>query len=333
MYDFELLIFILLFFIIIVFFLLVNSYFYNNIENFSSDPPKYKPFDLSNYATRPPIPEPEEIRMDYILANTQLLIPSTNDISNNNDNNSKLLPINPMLGVASQLSLLRKLKKDNDNIRKSTKETQDLLQSIQNKLFEITEDIKKKQNEKNKLSQEIYNMNINRYVNNENINIINKAMEHTIKKEQTLKKYETELLEKRNEIQKLLNLHIPEIPPVTIKKEQLKPITEKLAALEKKIVEINNKTPNNICSTYSEMPYPQKDAFLYDYNQVNNPSYAWCVCNDKNKHSESCINYMDCNKNYLKNKDKEGLLGEDLTLYMKCLSRYTNFPKYLNNKV
>jgi|688.fasta_scaffold12498_6 hypothetical protein len=326
MYDFQIFILILIIFIILLFVLLYNYYY---IEKFTTEPPKYDPTNLNNYSDRPSVPEPEAIYMDYILANTQLLIPSTNEINNS----SNIIPFNHTLGVASQISLLRKLKEHNDKIREITKKYQDLLQSIQNKLFEIKEDIEKKQDEKNKLSEEVSNLNMSRYLNKSNINLILNAMESNIDKERSLKKYEEEIINKKNELQKFLDLSNKTSSTVLIKDEQLKPLIEKLSEIEKKIVEINNKTPDNICTSYSTMPHPQKDAFIYDYNTVNNPSYSWCVCNDTNKKSEECTTYMDCNKNYQKNKDKNVLIGEDLTLYMKCLSRYPNFPKYLTNNI
>jgi len=346
MYDFEFItLFIILFIFLILLFIFYYNFIYKCFEKFeinSTEPPKYNPLDLNNYSTRPPIPEPEAIYMDYILANTHSLIPSTNEFNNNNDfnyysnsNNSNYynpLSINPQLGIASQLSLMSNLKKENDIIRKNTKNNQDILQSLQTQLFNINSELENKKKEKIKLVSDINNMNISRYTNNANITMILKVMENNIIIADKLKKYEEQLIKKKKEIEKLLLLPKPTIPPVTIKDEQIKPIKEKLDFLEQKITEINNKTPNNICTSHSSMPHPQKDAFLYDYEKVNNPSYAWCVCNDKNKHSDECILYMDCNKNYLNNKDKEGLVGDDLNLYMKCLSRYPNFPKYLSQK-
>jgi hypothetical protein len=183
MYDFQIFILILIIFIILLFVLLYNYYY---IEKFTTEPPKYDPTNLNNYSDRPSVPEPEAIYMDYILANTQLLIPSTNEINNS----SNIIPFNHTLGVASQISLLRKLKEHNDKIREITKKYQDLLQSIQNKLFEIKEDIEKKQDEKNKLSEEVSNLNMSRYLNKSNINLILNAMESNIDKERSLKKYE-----------------------------------------------------------------------------------------------------------------------------------------------
>ena len=277
------------------------------------------------------MPDPESVNMDYLLVNTQLLIPETNEIKPRSDIYNTYL--NPQLGVASQISLLGRLKDESDKIRITTSSNQNLLQSLQNELSKITDDIEKKKNEKIKLTSELQDMNLSRYINTANINMILQAMETNIIKDDQLKRQEEELLKKKKEVEDLLFLPKPSIPPVFIKEEQLRPISDKLTDLEKRLIEINNKTPDNICSSHSSMPKPQKDAFLYDYNQVNNPSYSWCVCNDKNKHSEDCIQYMDCNKNYLKNRDKEGLIGEDLTSYMKCISRYTNFPKYITENL
>lgn len=319
MYDF---IFIIVFLIIFIFLISLFLYYLYSckIEYFEN---KYNSNDLNSYSTRPPMPEPDGIYMDYILANTNLLIPSTNEINNNS------VSLNPQLGIASQLSLMTNLKKDNDKIRANTKTNQDILQSLQTELYKINDELEKKKNEKNKVAAELNNMNITRYTNNANITMILKAMEDNLINADILKKKEEELIKKNDEIQKLLLLPKPTLPPVIIKEEQIKPINEKLDYLEKKIIEIYNKTPNNICNSHSSMPHPQKEAFLYDYNQVNNPSYSWCVCNDKNKHSDDCILYMECNKNYINNRNKESLIGDDLTLYMKCLSRYPNFPKYL----
>lgn len=327
MYDFIFILILIVFIFLISLFIIYYNYscfnFNSNIyEPFENE---YKSNDLNSYSTRPPMPEPEGIYMDYMLANTHQLIPSTNEISLNP------LSLNPQLGIASQLSLKSNLKKENDKIRENTKKSQDLLQSLQKELYNVNDELEKKRKEKTKLTGEINDMNISRYTNNANITMILKAMEDNIIKADLLKKYEDELVKKKEDLEDLLLLPKPTLPPVIIREDQINPIKEKLDYLEKKIIEINNKTPNNICSSHSFMPHPQKEAFIYDYNHVNNPSYSWCVCNDKNKHSDDCILYMDCNKNYINNKNKESLVGDDLNLYMKCLSRYPNFPKYLTD--
>ena len=55
---------------------------------------------------------------------------------------------------------------------------------------------------------------------------------------------------------------------------------------------------------------------------INYEPYLWCMCSDENKKNEDCINYFDCNKNYVINKDKKTLENEDLTIYMKCINKF-----------
>lgn len=329
------LILLLLLIIIILIIIILYYYYYNCFEKFEN------PITL-NLATM--TPNNNIILNDYLLANTQELIPTTNDFRQQIEDAKKIgldkspmymTPspiINPILGVASQSSLMNQLKIENNLIKLDTAQKKEELIRIEGELNRIKQEIQQKEKDKVRLSSDIADINNNRSLNNTVLTMIIKGIDATIMKEQQLRNYEKELEEKKKKIEQLLLQPIPTLPPVEIKQEQLKPLQDKLTELEKKFNEINSKIPNNICNE-NDIPQPQKEAFIYDPEITQNPSHSWCMCGNNNKKS-NCIDYMDCSKNYRENKDRTSLIGDDLTLYMKCLSKYPDFPRYLteNNK-
>jgi len=324
-----LLIIILIIILIFIFYFIFKNNIYENFETLTtSNPlivPTYNPFTFNNL----PIETLDPIELDNLLTNSQNLIPSTNEI-----NYLPLPSFNPVFAIASETNILNKLKEENNIIKESTKTKQDQLEIIQDQLLKIRNEIEKKEKEKLQLSQEIANMDNMRYISNTILSMIIKGIDATMVKEQELRNYENELQLKKEKVEKLLLQPIPTSSPVLIKEEQIEPIINKLYDLEKKFNDLNNKIPDNVCNLNTKMPEPQKEAFIFDINQVKNPSYLWCMCNDNNKNSTDCIDYMACNKNYISNKEKTSLIGDNLMLYMKCLSKYPNFPPYLteNNK-
>jgi len=314
--------------IILIGLLAYYYYYYDCFEHFEVviPAPTYNPYDL-NLATTPP--SSAIILNDYLLANTQELIPTTNDVKNLT---APIPTLSPILGVASQTSLMNQLKIENNLLKLNNNQKKEQLQLIDNELTRIKNEILQKEKEKTKLSADIAEMKNMETISNTVLSMVIKGIDASMMKEQQLRDYENQLEEKKKKIEELLLQPTPKLPPVEIKESQINPLREKLKELESRFNEISSKIPENICNENS-MPEPQKEAFLYDPKITQNPSHNWCVCGD-NKKSFQCSDYYSCSAHYLANKDKTSLKGDDLTLYMKCLSKYPNFPKYLieNNK-
>jgi hypothetical protein len=309
--------------------LILYYYYYDCYEHFevTLPAPTYDPRNLLNLATTPP--SESAYLNDFLLANTQELIPTTNEVKNLKPVNSRL---NPVLAVASQTSLMNQLKTENNRLNLNNKEKRDELATINSELTKIKNEILEKEKEKLKLSADIADMKNMDTISKTVLAMIIKGIDATMMKEQQLRNYENELEEKKKKIENLLAQPAPKQEPVEIKESQIKPLKDKLKELESRFSEISNKIPDTVCKEKS-MPEPQKEAFLNNPKITQNPSHNWCSCND-NKKSFQCTDYYSCSEHYLTNKDKKSLNGEDLTLYMKCLSKYPNFPKYLseNNK-
>jgi predicted nucleic acid-binding Zn-ribbon protein len=321
--------------LIIIFILCIVLYlFFNNkyeYEFFTNGnnvipAPTYNPNDLSN-----PFPTNSPLSIDYLLANSQILIPKTNELSKDPQITIPVATLNPVSEISSQTSLLTQLKVKNENLKNDTEEELLKLDDVKKQLLDVQNELEDKKAEKLRLSEQISNIDNARIANNTIVELILKGIDANINKENELTDLKKEIDEKKEKIEKLLS---EPIAPVVIKEEQIEPLIQKLKDLEKKMGEISNKIPNNICTLNSNMPEPQKEAFINDLEQIQNPSYLWCMCNEENKNSSNCLDYMECNQNYIKNKDKTALISDDLTIYMKCLSKYPNFPKYLteNNK-
>jgi len=315
----------LIFLLLTILFYLIYYYYFNNYyEKFELPTPTYNPYTYSDYLTKTPINVDKDY-LNYILNNSHSLIPSNNDFPNISNSSN----INPVIAIASETNLLSQLQKENNIIKNDTNLEKIKLEIIQDELLKIRKEIENKEQEKLQLSNEISKMDNMRYISNTILSMIIKGIDATMKKERELRNYENNLETKKEKLEKLLLQPTPTLPPVVIKEEQIKPIKDKLKELEIIINEVKNKIPNNICNN-SNMPEPKKEAFVFNLDELQNPSYLWCMCNDNNKNTSNCIDYMACNKNYLDNKDKSSLIGDDLTLYMKCLTKFYNFPRYLN---
>jgi len=308
--------------LIIIFIFLIKIIIYNNYNlcNFNV----YELFtnnDKNTYVTNIPIVTMDPLYIDYMLVNSHLLIPKTNAIIKPNPT------ISPVLYIATESSLLTKLKKENDNIKYETSEFEKKIEKLQSTLVDIKNELQEKEEKKIKLSGEIDDMNKIRYINNKIIKLIVNGMNANIDKERYLANYEKDLTAKQEKIEQLLLIPTPTLAPVAIKEEQIKIITDKLSEIEKYFKELNKKVPENNCS--KPIPEPTTESFIFDVKDLQNPTYMWCMCNDDNKKTPECLEYMSCQANYQKNKDKTSLIDDDLTLYMKCINRFTNFPKYL----
>ena len=299
--------------LIIIFVVLIKIVLFNNSNNCDfniyelfTDSIAYDPSTFDNYSTRPPM-----ATANPLVINT---IPSTNEVM------APSPTISPVLYIASETSLLSKLKEENSNIRYDTATFQTKLAELQLELMKIKEELKQKEEEKLKLTGEVLTLDNQRLINNKIISTMVKGMDAYTDKEKHLKDYEKELNAKKQELEKLLSTPSPTLPPVEIKEDQLTIITDKLADIEKKI-------PENMCN--KPIPEPTSEAFIFNTAELQNPTYMWCMCNEENKKTPDCIEYLSCQTNYQKNKDKTSLIDDDLTLYMKCINKFSNFPKYL----
>ena len=193
----------------------------------------------------------------------------------------------------------------------------------------------KKKDEKINLEKQIGKLNEENDKNVDKAELIVKGLNANEEKELELKRKEAEINAKMKELE-ALKIKEPQTKEVQIKDEQIGLLLNKLESVKSTI--INKYKDNKVCGIYDKIPTIPNDAFSINFEKIdidkdssnkNYEPYLWCMCSDENKKNEDCINYFDCNKNYVINKDKKTLENEDLTIYMKCINKFPNFPKYL----
>lgn len=224
--------------------------------------------------------------------------------------------INPIVELAKETTKLEAVKNENKEIMSLTERLKLVRNELERRIDELNRTVEEKNQYKLQVENEIEEIN-NQKINAMNVfQVLKNKIDDADIKQLELAKKEKDLEEKEKEIKKIGD----------IKENQLN------LTIFKKLEEISNKLNKNnqdFCKNTKEIP--KVDFKIYD-NIDDDLANTWCLCNDNNKKSEVCVNYLTCKKNYDDNKDKSNLSGNDLDIYFKCIDLYPNFPKYIIKK-
>jgi len=241
--------------------------------------------------------------------------------------------IAPVVKMAEQVDKLKVLEKINNDYTKKNDNLTSQINSKGTQLNSINEETKKKEEVKLKLEEEISNLNKNKEVHTTIASTLVKGISTIEEKEAELKKKEAEIQLEISKLKELKEQKIPENSTVKLNQEQLDIILNKLILIEKLFKEIkeDNDEKNkdkDICKLYTSMPVPTSKDFMN--NNKKDLTYLWCLCNDNINKNIDCMEYKNCLNHYKENKDKKTMKEDELTLYLRCINKFPNYPKFLN---
>jgi hypothetical protein len=241
--------------------------------------------------------------------------------------------IAPVVKMAEQVDKLKVLEKINNDYTKKNDNLTSQINSKGTQLNSINEETKKKEEVKLKLEEEISNLNKNKEVHTTIASTLVKGISTIEEKEAELKKKEAEIQLEISKLKELKEKKIPENSTVKLNQEQLDIILNKLILIEKLFKEIkeDNDEKNkdkDICKLYTSMPVPTSKDFMN--NNKKDLTYLWCLCNDNINKNIDCMEYKNCLNHYKENKDKKTMKEDELTLYLRCINKFPNYPKFLN---
>lgn len=253
--------------------------------------------------------------------------------SSNSSNSSNYIGIAPIVRMAEEVDKLKVLEKINNEIKTENNDLMAKINARGNQLNSLNEETIKKEEVKLKLDEEISNLNKQKEVQNSIASTLVKGMTTIEEKEIELKRKEAEIQMEINKLRELKEKPVPEIPPVKLNQEQLDILLEKLILIERLFLEMKEEKAEkekdkDICKLYSSMPTPTTQDFIN--NNKKDISYLWCLCNDNINKNIDCMEYNNCLKHYTNNKDKQTIQDEDLNLYFRCVNKFNEFPKFLN---
>jgi len=224
--------------------------------------------------------------------------------------------VNPIVELAKETTKLEAVKVENKEITTLTEKLKLVRNELERRIDELNRTIEEKNQNKLKVENEIDEINKQKTNALAVFQVLKNKIDDADVKQLELAKKEKDLENKEEEIKKIGE----------IKENQL------TLTIFKKLEEISNKLNKNnkeFCNNTKEIP--KIDFKTYD-NIDDDLANNWCLCNDTNKKTEACVNYMTCKKNYDDNKDKSKLSGNELDVYFKCIDLYPNFPKYIIKK-
>lgn len=240
----------------------------------------------------------------------------------NIENFEDVSKINPIVELAKETTKLEATKSENNLIKGDTEKLKTKINELERKITELDSTIKDKTDVKLKLENDIAEIDKKKALTAAVATVVRTSIDKTIQKEEELKKKEEDLNKKEVESKELIKIK---------DNQQLTTILNKLDEVKKKTDDISKGLDKDkeFCETTKEMP---KAIFKTYGDDEKDLSYNWCMCNDDNKKSKDCTNYLSCKDNYNKNKDLKKLEGDELEKYFSCLSTFPEFPKYLTNK-
>jgi chromosome segregation ATPase len=258
---------------------------------------------------------------------------SSFDIYENFENSSNYTGISPVIKIAEQVDKLKVLEKINNDYSNKNKSLISEINSKGNELNNINEETKKKEENKLKLEEEISQLNKNKDAHDNIASNLVKGLTTIEMKEAELKKKEAEIQLEINKLQELKNKQITENTSVKLNQEQLDLLLNKLILIEKIFKETKDEIKNkdkdkDICQLYSSMPTPTTQDFKN--NNKKDLPYLWCLCNDNINKNVDCMEYKNCLNNYTTNKDKKTIKEDELNVYLRCINKFQEYPKYLN---
>ena len=256
-----------------------------------------------------------------------------NSSSSSNINTSNYVGISPVIKIAEQVDKLKVLEKINNEITNKNNNLISEINSKGNLLNSINDETRKKEEVKLKLEEEISKLNKNKDIHNNIASTIVKGITTIEEKEAILKKKEAEIQLKINKLQELKEKKIPENQSVKINQEQIDILFNKLILIEKLFKELKEeknyeKKDKDICQLYSSIPSPVSQDFIN--NNKKDLPYLWCLCNDNLNKNIDCMEYKNCLNHYTTNKDKKTIKEDELNLYFRCINKFPEYPKFLN---
>jgi hypothetical protein len=256
-----------------------------------------------------------------------------NSSSSSNINTSNYVGISPVIKIAEQVDKLKVLEKINNEITNKNNNLISEINSKGNLLNSINDETRKKEEVKLKLEEEISKLNKNKDIHNNIASTIVKGITTIEEKEAILKKKEVEIQLEINKLQELKEKKIPENQPVKINQEQIDILFNKLILIEKLFKELKEeknyeKKDKDICQLYSSIPSPVSQDFIN--NNKKDLPYLWCLCNDNLNKNIDCMEYKNCLNHYTINKDKKTIKEDELNLYFRCINKFPEYPKFLN---
>jgi hypothetical protein len=256
-----------------------------------------------------------------------------NASNSSNINTSNYVGISPVIKIAEQVDKLKVLEKINNEITNKNNNLISEINSKGNQLNSINEETRKKEEVKLKLEEEISKLNKNKDIHNNIASTLVKGITTIEEKEAILKKKEAEIQLEINKLQELKEKKIPENQPVKINQEQIDILFNKLILIEKLFKELKEeknevKKDKDICQLYSSIPSPVSQDFIN--NNKKDLPYLWCLCNDNLNKNIDCMEYKNCLNHYTTNKDKKTLKEDELNLYFRCINKFPEYPKFLN---
>jgi len=231
--------------------------------------------------------------------------------------------INPVVELAQTVTKLNATKKENEEIKLNTEKLKTKVTELEKQIKLLDSTINDKTAVKLKLENDIAEIEKQKAVTAAVATVVQTSIDKTIKKEEELKKKEEDISKKVSDTKELTKIKNNQ-QYTTI----LNTLNEVKTKTEDIIKELNK--DKEFCNNTKEIP---KVAFkTYGVNEKD-LSYNWCMCNDTNKKTKECENYLSCKDNYDKNKDAKKLEGADLEKYFSCISTYPEiFPTYLTPK-
>lgn len=256
-----------------------------------------------------------------------------NSSSSSNIITSNYTGISPVIKIAEQVDKLKVLEKINNEIINKNDNLTAQINSKGNQLNSINDETKKKEEVKLKLEEEISNLNKNKDIHNNIASTLVKGIKTIEEKEADLKKKEAEIQLEINKLQELKEKKIPENQEVKINQVQIDILLNKLILIEKLFKELKEekneeKKDKDICQLYSSFPSPVSQDFIN--NNKKDISYLWCLCNDNLNKNIDCMEYKNCLNHYSINKDKKTINEDELNLYLRCINKFPEYPKFLN---
>lgn len=233
------------------------------------------------------------------------------------ENFEDVTKINPIIELAKTVTLLDSTKKENESVKLDTEKIRTKMSELEKQIDNLNSTIKDKTDVKLKLESDIAEIEKQKALTAAVATVVKTSIDKTIQKEEELKKKEEDLSKKEMDVKELTKIK---------DNLQLTSILNLLNGISKDL----NKD-KEFCDTTKEMP--KIVAFKTYAANEKDLSYTWCMCNDDNKKTKDCSNYLSCKDNYDKNKDTKNLQGSDLEKYFSCINTYPDiFPKYLTAK-
>lgn len=239
------------------------------------------------------------------------------------ENFEDVTKINPIIELARTVTKLNATKQENEEVKLDTEKLKTKISELEQQVRSLDSTINNKTAVKLKLESDIAEIEKQKAVTAAVATVVQTSIDKTIQKEEELKQKEEDISKKVSDTKELTKIKDNQ-QYITI----LNILNEVKTKAEDIIKELNK--DKEFCNNTKEMP----NVIFKTYGaNEKDLSYNWCMCNDTNKKTKECENYLSCKDNYDKNKDTKNLDSADLEKYFSCISTYPEiFPTYLTPK-